>query len=54
MSTGLDISKLMEKQEELKKRSSGSDGWIQVSKIEKPLDFPYSGSFAVYGWYLLC
>lgn len=39
MNTGLDLSKLLEKQEELNKRSSGSNGWIQVSKIEKPLDF---------------
>lgn len=39
MSTGLDLSKLMEKQEELNKRGSGASNWIQVSKIEKPLDF---------------
>jgi len=37
--TGLDLGKLKEKEEELKKRGGdGSKNWIQVSKIDKPLD----------------
>jgi hypothetical protein len=37
--TGLDLSKLKEKEEELKKRGGGANkNWIQVSKITKPLD----------------
>ncbi len=37
--TGLDLGKLKEKEEELKKRGGdGGKNWIQVSKIDKPLD----------------
>lgn len=36
--SSLDIAKLKQQQEELEKRSSGSKNWIQLSKIEDPID----------------
>lgn len=36
---GLDLGKLKEAAETLKKRGSGSQNWITLSKIEAPLDF---------------